>query len=211
MWCIRVGANFSVKGKQQDFHSGKSKISHKFPDIVCNYAKVLCNEGQFIRSVLPDTLGQGFKEFSSRGLGPLSVYSRFFFCRHCPTRRETPEMIYPYKIEVFQRLSESGCPPAEAVPSHGLPVIKRVSPSLSARAEVVRGDSRHFIRRTLRIKVKIFLIRPYIRTVKSDKHGDIPHQSDIPLLTVSVKSLPLPVKNELFEADQLNFLVFIFL
>ena len=67
-------------------------------------------------------------------------------------------------------------------------------------------DAGHRLRLAVRVNRKPFAVRPHIGTVVRDENGDIAEQQHTALVGIAAQLLPLPIEQELLEANLLDLL-----
>ena len=113
-------------------------------------------------------------------------------------------MVKSDDIYQLERTLETGDPPGIAVTRHGFPVIKRVAPQLSGRAEEVRrdpGDQRWF---AFGVEVEQFCARPGIATVIRHEDGNVADDTDSMLVSVGFQAGPLSLEQKLHVFVELD-------
>ncbi len=126
------------KGKFQHLHARQTGDFPEFVYLVRQNAQVLSDKGD-----LGEPVQQDAQQIHTGTLFPCSDLGRFRFRGDGPIAFQAPEMIYPNGIKELCGPLYPANPPAEAVPFHSLPVVKRISPELAVLGEVVRRNARY--------------------------------------------------------------------
>ena len=108
-------------------------------------------------------------------------------------------MVDAHDVHHLVELLEALLPPGVVLGLHGLPVVLRIAPELSRRAEIVRRYARNRMGRAIRVEVEELLVRPDIGAVLCEKDRHVAHDADALLLRVVVQALPLAVEKVLHE------------
>src|SRR5262249_7779037 len=114
-----------------------------------------------------------------------------------PVLVESPKMIEPDDVLQLKRPADAGDPPGISGLSEDLPAIQRASPSLPGRAEIIRGNSRHYPRAPALIQLEQLALHPYICALMGDKDRHISDDGDLALLCRSTQIRPLREEPEL--------------
>ena len=91
----------------------------------------------------PNSPGCSCEKVRPRTLYPLARLGRWRTRGHVPGGRKSAEVIQPNRIHVSKQGTHAINRPPIAGCAKRVPVVNRISPQLSLRAEVVRRDSGH--------------------------------------------------------------------
>jgi len=130
-------------------------------------------------------------------LDPRSVFRGLVFGRDGLVLVETSEMVDPDKIHRFQKDPYSEFPPGISGRFHRLPKKKRIPPALSGWTEIIRRNSCHPDRITIRIQFKPLGVGPYVGTFMSDKNRQATNQTYPFFMCTIFQPLPLAEKKKL--------------
>ena len=126
-------------------------------------------------------------------MDPRSVFRGLVFGRDGPVLVETSEMVDPDKIHRFQKDPHSEFPPGiseDSIASQR----KSGFPSVVGWTEIIRRNSSHPDRIPIRIQLKPLGVGPYVRTVMSDKNGQVTDQTNPFFMRTIFQPLPLAEK-----------------
>src|SRR5262245_36050720 len=109
-----------------------------------------------------------------------------------PRCSKSTEMIEANDVNVRQHRTRPIDPPAISACPKRAPVVDRIAPSLSLRAEVVGRHTRDDARPVLGIEKKEVRVRPHIARIRRDEKREIPDQSDVPDARMRLQPRALP-------------------
>ena len=188
-----------VQAEVQNLHARIAAVVAQFLDFVGDDAEILGDDGKIL-----DRLLHLFEERLAGTLAPAAVDRRLRLAVDLPVRLEAAEVVKPHDVDERAKLPEASLPPAVAVLLHRRPVVLRVAPQLSRRAEVVGRHARDRLRRAVLVEREQALVRPDVDAVVRDEDGHVAHDFDALLSRVVVQVFPLFVKQilpELLAAD----------
>ena len=81
-----------------------------------------------------------------------------------------------------------------------IPVVKRISPELACRAEVIRRHSGYGARMSFGIELEQLFVRPDIGAVGGDENRDVADDGNVVFVCVFPQLEPLLLKDKLHEA-----------
>ena len=84
-------------------------------------------------------------------------------------------MVYPDDIEQLAAVIQPVKPEFKTVLLHVIPVVDRISPSLTGCTEIIRRYSCDEGRLSIGSKKEVFLTRPYVKRVYSDVDWNVSH------------------------------------
>ena len=100
-------------------------------------------------------------------------------------------MVEPDDVVQLEGCLKSGQPPVVPAFGHPVPPVERISPALSVRREVVRGDAGNDAWVAPVVEVEEFARAPYVRTDVGNEDREVSDQSDTTLCSTSTESLVL--------------------
>ena len=100
-------------------------------------------------------------------------------------------MIEADRVDVSQQRAQAIEAPAVAVGGDGIPVVDRIAPPLSLRAEVVRRHPGDHARPLLRIEQKELRVCPHIARIRGDEERQIADQAQAFGAGVALQARPL--------------------
>src|ERR1700752_4695794 len=174
------------EGKLKQAHAWESKLIAQSLYLGGDHTEIFCNKWQFFDRGL-----QGPEEFCSGTFYPLAFGRRQSAGWNFPVSLETAEMIQSHEIEESERRSNAIDPPPVTGVGGYVPPIKRVSPQLASRAEIIRRNTRNGGRLALLIQSEQLRMRPDIRAVVSDVDRDVAHDAYATTTAMSFKVFPL--------------------
>src|SRR5215467_14156197 len=113
------------------------------------------------------------KKVRSRALYPLSGLGRRRAYRHVPRCCESAKVIEADCIHMIEQSTYSVDRPTIAAGAKPFPVVNRIAPQLSLRAEVVGGNAGNEPRPVIFVEKKQFRICPNIARIWRDKERQI--------------------------------------
>ena len=113
-------------------------------------------------------------------------------------------MINTDHIKQFAAVSDPVNPELIIILFEIIPVINRISPSLTCDAEIVRGNSCNKNRASVCIQKEVTLAGPHIHRIHTHIKGHISHNTDSCVISRFFHCHPLTVKNILKEHLVLN-------
>src|SRR5271170_6844236 len=122
-----------------------------------------------------------------------------------PELRETTKMIEADEVAGLRGPTQPLHPPFVALRTHGVPVVKRISPTLARRAVYVRRHAGNRLRLEVVFQTKQFSICPYIGAVIIHKDGNVSDHPNRLLRAVETQGAPLLVKKELDDPAKSHF------
>src|SRR5262249_33925927 len=152
--------------------SGYLKVVTQRRNIRCDETKILGNERKDAQLSL-----HRVEEVSARTWDPMPGSSRRHAARYMPGGREPTKMIQANHIYVREQRAYTIDAPAIASALHRVPVIDRVSPQLSLRAEVIGGHASHKLWSMLFIQQEQLGICPNIGRVRRNEKGQVADQA----------------------------------
>ena len=96
-------------------------------------------------------------------------------------------------------------PPAETVCLHCIPVIQRVSPKLSVRAEQIRRNSGNLYGNVLFIQPEPVRFCPDVCGIKRNIYRKITDNGDAGIICVCLQLCPLAIEQELYVFIHFHF------
>ena len=103
-------------------------------------------------------------------------------------------MVNTHHIIPFCSALNAVFPPPEAVRLHDVPRIERVAPELTVGAEIVRRDTGNGARLSIRVKAELPRLRPDIRAVGGDIHGQVADDAHTVRVRIGAHCIPLAGK-----------------
>src|SRR5215813_7525425 len=128
----------TIKSELEHSHSGQLKFVSQRNHIRSDESQILGNERQVAKLSL-DRL----EEIWAWAWNPMAGLSGPSVRRNVPGRAKSSKMIQPHQVHVCQQGLETVYAPAVASATQCFPVIHRVTPELTVRAEVVRRHAGH--------------------------------------------------------------------
>src|ERR1700757_2514125 len=120
---------------------------------------------------------QCLKEIGARTLYPLSRLGACCAGGNVPSGREAAEVIQPNRIYVGEQGTYSIDRPAITRRTQRVPVVNRIPPQLSLRAEIVRRNACQEARPAILIKQEQFGVSPDITGIRRYKEWQIADES----------------------------------
>ena len=141
-------------------HAREAAVVAQLLDLVGDDAEVFRHDGQ-----VADRRAHGIKELLARPFHPTAVDSGLRLAVDLPECFEAAEMIDAHDVDKREELAEPRDPPGVALVLHRLPVVLRVAPELTRRAEVVGRYASDRLGRAVDVEVEERLMRPDIGAV----------------------------------------------
>ena len=113
-------------------------------------------------------------------------------------------MVDTYHVVELAGTVDAAYPPAEAVVTHGIPVVQGVAPQLAVCGEVVRRAACHPGKAAVGVQLKQLAAHPCVHRVGRDINRNVAQDLHALLVGVGLDGLPLDaelVLHELPEAD----------
>src|SRR5436190_23884859 len=104
---------------------------------------------------------------------PFAMFGCRVVARNFVSSRQADEMVDAGDVEKPQVLVYALDPPRETVGTHRVPIVNRVSPKLSGRAEKIGRNASHERRRALRVELEFRLVAPDVCRVERNIDGDV--------------------------------------
>ena len=183
-----------VKGKFHYLHSRIAKFQLHLPDLVCNVAKIFCDEIQ-IRQSFSDCP----KKIHSRPFQPGAVFRSVLSCRDGPVTLKSPEMVKPNHVIKPGGHLQAANPPTVPGVCHSLPVKQGISPKLSVCRKGIGRTACYQLGAAPFIQLKQRGVCPYIRGVQRNIYGDISNNPDAFFIGITAQGFPLAGENILLE------------
>ena len=184
----------------QNLHAGEAAIFAEFVDGVGDDAQVFGNNLR-----VANLLANLVKELQAGTFEPFAVNCGFRVAVNRPIRLEGAEMIDAHNVNKLINPLETQLPPLVMRRRHLRPIVLRIAPKLTRRAEIIGRNSRDFFGTTFLVKLKFLLISPRVRAVSRNEYRHVAHNLNPAFKGVFVKFVPLPLENELLELHEQNF------
>ena len=144
------------------------------------------------------------EEVGARARHPLAGLRRRRPGRYVPRRRESSEVIQTDRVDVSQQGAQAVDAPAVAARGKRVPVIDRIAPALSLRAEVVRRHTGDDARPALGIEQEQLRVGPHVARVRRDEEGQVADQAHAFRTRVGLQARPLTGQQELSKSNLLD-------
>src|SRR5262249_62220787 len=113
-------------------------------------------------------------------------------------------MVQPNHIHGGEQRTDSiDAPPITSLPQH-VPVVDRVTPELSLRAEIIRGHASHELRPLLFIQQEQLRVGPNVARVRRNEKGQVTNQAHALSAGMSFQPFALAEQQELSEANLID-------
>src|ERR1700733_7361208 len=119
-----------------------------------------------------------------------------------PRRDQAAEMIQANYIDVGQQRAQTANPPAIAGPAMGIPVVNRIAPKLSRRAEIIGRHTGNEARMVMLVDEKQLRIGPHIARIGRHEEGKIANQLYASIMSDRFRSCTFPEVHGVREAPQ---------
>ncbi len=116
----------------------------------------------------------------------------------------TDKVINPYDIIHLCRKSHTVFPPCKSVIFHLIPVIKRVAPQLTCRAEIIRRHTGNRDGTAIFIELEQIRMPPDVCTVQRHVNRNITNDLNPVIICIRFQLTPLPVKLKLAELPEID-------
>src|SRR6202167_1354697 len=195
IWIVRM----TIEGELQDAHPRQTKLVAQGPHVSRNHTQIFRYEWQMAELGL-----YCLKKAGSRTRHPLPGLSRWRSGWNVPRSREPTEVIHANHIDVSQQSTQPIDAPAITSRTHGIPVVNRIAPQLTLRAEIIGRNSGDEARPMLLIEQEQFRVRPNITGIRGNKERQIADQAHAPGMGMLLDLIGLAEQQELREADLIN-------
>src|SRR4029077_2766432 len=155
-------------------------------------AEVFGEEGQSTQG-----LAQLEEQVVARAIDPAAIHGSWIGGGNLPELIEATEVIEAYVVAMLRGPAQALYPPLIAALLHDIPAIQRISPSLSGLAEKIGRNSSDHFGLQLAIQAKELGMSPDIGAVVVHKDGNIAHDADGALRTISTQCVPLLIECKL--------------
>src|SRR5581483_9201126 len=98
----------------------------------------------------------------------MAVLCGLLSCRYFPARGKASEMIQTDYVDESHSGSDAIDPPFKTIGLHSFPVIHRIAPQLSRRAEIIRRHSCYDSRSSFFVQFELMWIRPNVGRIECD-------------------------------------------
>ena len=189
-----------VQFKMQNLHAREAAILSEFFNRVCNNSQIFGDNlpvGKFALNHI--------EKRSAGPFNPFAVNRSFCVAVNRPVRLKASEMVNANNVNKVIKLFEAKFPPFVIVFFHCRPIVQRISPKLTGRAEIIGRNSRNFFGSAFLVKLEKFLISPSVRAVRRNENRHIAHNLNSALTGVSVQFMPLAMENILLKLNIQNF------
>ena len=144
------------------------------------------------------------EEIGARAGHPFAGFRGRRSGRHVPGGSKRAKVIQPNHVHMGQQGADPFDPPGIAGARMGLPVVNRVAPELSLRAEVIRRNARHETRPAPFVQQEQFRVGPDVAGVGRNKEGQIADQPHTPCAGILFQTSGLPEQQELRQANLID-------
>lgn len=191
-----------AEAKLQNPNAGKAEAVAQLFNIRRNHAEVFGDNRQ-----LAERVPNRGKQFPSRRFNPTTIFSGSIASANFPASSETAKVIEPSDINHPQTCPHPLDPPTETIGLHTVPVVKRITPELPGRTEVIRRYSGNNYRPAVLIELELIGIRPNVGRIQRHKDRYVADQFDGALVAVRFEGKPLLEEKKLEEPMCFNLIV----
>src|SRR5215469_2950964 len=114
-------------------------------------------------------------------------------------------MIQTNYVRTLQQGAQAVEPPAVAAPPQRVPVVHRIAPELTLRAEVVGRHSRHETGPALPVQLEQFRVGPHVARVRGHEKRHVAYDSQSLGAGILLKAPALAEQEKLSKAHSLDF------
>ena len=205
MWQIFIICR-AIKCKLQNLHPRPACLLYQLPYIRSNHTQILGNNiGSFC------CLFDHIRKLFARSFSPFAIYRCRAGCRNGPEIYNPDKMVNTDHIIQLCICFHALIPPAEMIFFHCFPVVKRITPALSVCRKTIWRYSRNIDGFLSLIQFKKIRMCPYIGTVHRNVQRNISDQTNLFLVGILFKSVPLLIKLILTKLPESDFVCQLFL
>ena len=192
-------AGITEECELQDSHAGEAAVLYQLCHFGSDVAQVFRNQ-QFVGADFTECVDQ----IHAGTLDPFAVFRCLFTGRDAEIGFQTAEMVDADAVKQLAHETDPVLPPGKSVFFHFVPVVQRIVPYLTVRAEVIRGYPCDAGRLVVFVKLELPGSCPYIGRIESHINRNIPDDGDALFVGVILDFLPLTEESVLHELPQVK-------